>query len=248
MSESENERRSEALVAFDAEQWVELAAGRLADAIEEAVRVRGVARVGLSGGSSPGPVYARLAQLPLPWDKTEWFWVDERAVAPESPRANARAALEALPLEACGVPAACIHRMQGEAADLAQAASSYEAELRCSFGGEGTPRFDALVLGVGDDGHTASLFPGLPTVHVQDRWVVDVPAQPERGLEPRLSLTTPVLRASRLCLVLCRGASKRSVVAAARTPGSLDTIPARLLLEAQGDVLWLLDGPAAGER
>ena len=245
---SAEESRTEALVAFDAEQLVELAASALAGAIEEAVASRGVARIALSGGSTPGPVYARLAKLELPWARTEWFWVDERAVGPDSPRSNFRGADEALGFALRGVPQEQVHRMQGEAEDLEASARAYEQALRASFGEVELPRFDAVVLGVGDDGHTASLFPGLPTVHLQDRWVAAVPAQPERGLEPRLTLTTPVLRASRLCLVLCRGASKRSVVAAARTPGSLDNVPARLLLEAQGQVLWLLDGPAAGER
>ena len=105
--------------------------------------------------------------------------------------------------------------------------------------------FDVLILGVGDDGHTASLFPGMGTVGIADRLVIDVPAQPDKGLEARLSLTAEVIREARLVLVLAKGAKKRDVLVKARSAGAAEEVPARLIQGARGRVVWIVDEAAA---
>lgn len=234
----------EVLVARDEEEHSTLAAELLARAIQDAVDARGVARVALSGGNTPAPAYRKLAALALPWERTEWFWVDERAVPPDAERSNYHNAMRDLGL-ATRVPPARIHRMPADGADLDAAAASYEQALRDAFGVAAAVAFDAVTLGVGDDGHTASMFPGLPTIRIRDRLVAAVPAQPAKKLEPRLTLTAPVLEQARLALVLCRGASKRPVVVAARERGSLDEVPSRVTQSIHGRVVWLLDQAAA---
>lgn len=236
----------ETLVAGDDAELAALAAELIGRAVTEAVRERGVARVALSGGSTPGEAYRRVAAFELPWPSVHWFWVDERAVPPSHERSNYRAAAADLGLEKSPVAAGRVNRMRGESPDLAAAAMEYEKCLRTSFGVAAAVAFDALVLGVGDDGHTASLFPGMGTVKIRDRLVIDVPAQPEKGLEARLSLTAPVIQEARLVLVLARGAKKRDVLLSARSPGPEDEVPSRLIQRARGRVVWIVDEAAVG--
>jgi 6-phosphogluconolactonase len=240
MSES-----GELLVARDDAEQDRLAADLIARAVDEAVQERGLARIALSGGKTPLGTYRGLSELALPWDQTEWFWVDERAVPMDDERSNYRNVIRALRLTEHRVPLARIHRMEAERVDRDEAARHYAAALRASFGVANAVAFDAMVLGVGDDGHTASLFPTMSTLFLEDRLVAAVDAQPTRGLEARLTLTAPVLRQARLALVMCRGASKRAIVAAARSPGPLADVPARLLQLVSGRVVWVLDQAAA---
>jgi 6-phosphogluconolactonase len=237
---------AETLVARDDVELAAFAAELTGRAVMDAVRGRGTARVALSGGSTPRPAYRRIADFDLPWSALEWFWVDERAVPPGHERSNYGAAAADLGLEKPPVSAGRVHRMKGEPADLAAAAREYEALLRSTFGVASAVAFDVMVMGIGDDGHTASLFPGMNTVSVTDRLVLDVHAQPDKGLEARLSLTAPVIQEARLILVLVQGAKKRDVIAKARAPGPEDEIPARLLQRAKGRVVWILDEAAAG--
>ncbi len=236
----------EVIVAADAAEHAALAAELMARAIDAAIDERGIARVALSGGTTPAEAYRRLAELDLPWERTEWFWVDERAVSPESERSNYKNAAADLALLGGRVPAAMVHRMEADAPRIEEAAARYEAALRRAFGVAGAVAFDVITLGVGEDGHTASLFPGMGTIGVDDRLVVAVPAQPDKGLEARLSLTAPVLHEARLLVVLARGAAKRPVVAKARLGGDEETMPARTLCRAKGRLVWILDREAAG--
>ena len=135
--------------------------------------------------------------------------------------------------------------MEGER-DFAEAARAYEALLRKRFGVAAAASFDALTLGIGDDGHTASLFPGIGAVAIDDRLVAHIPEQPEKKLEARITLTAPVLLEARLVVMLARGASKQKVVDAAQSRGSEEEVPARLLQRAKGKVVWVLDREAAG--
>lgn len=236
---------SETIVARDDAELAAFGADLMGRAIVEAVSSRGVARVALSGGSTPGETYRRLATLSLPWDRVEWFWVDERAVPPDHDRSNHRAAVADLGLSGAPRSGGQVFRMRGEAEYPSAAASEYEEILRARFGVAKAVAFDVVTLGVGDDGHTASLFPGMGTVAVADRLVLAVPAQPEKGLEPRLTLTAPVLCESRLALVLAKGKKKREVLIAARTPGDEDAVPSRLFQRIEGHVVWLVDEAAA---
>jgi len=234
----------EVVVARDAAEHASLCAEMLGRALSEAVRERGVGRAALSGGTTPLDAYARLGALALSWDDIEWFWVDERAAPPSSPRSNYAAAARALGFEGHGRGRA--HRMEGERADLDAAAAAYERLLRRSFGVARAVDFDVITLGVGEDGHTASLFPGTGAAAIDDRLVAAIGAQADKGLEARLTLTAPVILEARLIVVLARGAKKRALVEAARAPGREDEIPARILQRARGRVVWLLDEEAAG--
>jgi len=227
------------VVAEDADEVATLAAELLGRAIDEAVRARGRAAIALSGGSTPLPAYARLGRLELPWEKVSWFFVDERAVPPEEGRSNYGAILRLLPAMEKG----SVSRMQGEG-DLEEEARRYEAELRAWFGVAAAVAFDAMTLGVGDDGHTASLFPRTGDVRIDGRLVTPIPARPDRGLEARLTLTRPVLLEARHAIVLAKGASKKGPVASAMTEGEEDEVPARLLRASKGKVTWILDRAA----
>lgn len=244
MNENTSGALAESIVAGNLEEHTALAAELLARAIQAAVDERGVARVALSGGSTPSDTYRRLASLALPWSKVEWYQVDERAGDPLGERSNYAAAARDLGLD--HGDRGKVFRMESEAHDLATAARNYEELLRRTFGIAGAVSFDAMTMGIGDDGHTASLFPGLEGVGIDDRLVAAIPEQPAKKLEARLTLTAPVIQEARLLVMIVRGESKRGPVAAARHPGSEEEIPARLLQRAKGRVVWVLDKEAAG--
>lgn len=230
----------------DAAQAAREAAGRMTKAIREALRDRGSASVALSGGSSPVDAYRLLARETIDWTRVHFYWVDERAVDPSSARSNYGAAKAAL-LDPAGVPAANVHRMRGEASDLATAAAEYDAELRDTVKSKlgGLPSLDLVVLGIGDDGHTASLFPGDPTVHVTDRLVAAVPAKGER--EARLTLTAPVLENARATVLVVLGAAKHPALERIwATAGSLDETPGRVVRAFRGSITWVIDRAAGG--
>lgn len=232
---------AETVVAESDADLATLGAELMARAIDGAVRARGIARVALSGGNTPGPALRALAALDLPWDRVAWFQVDERAVPPDHERSNWRGMIAAL--GAAGAQGSR-HRMEAERPDREAAARDYQQLLRTSFGVARAIAFDVLLMGIGDDGHTASLFPGTGSVAIDDRLVAAVDAP---GLEPRLTLTAPVLREARLALVLGKGASKAGPVRAARRAGEADVVPARVIGEGSGRVVWVLDRDAAGE-
>ena len=222
----------------------------LAFAAQEAIASRGRFTVALSGGSTPRGLYARLAQPPyarqVDWRKTHFFWGDERCVPPDHPDSNFRAAQEAL-LGPAGVPPENVHRILGEL-DAGRAAARYEDELRQFFGGAEPPRFDLVLLGLGDDGHAASLFPGSPALEEKARWAVAVEhTAPPPPLVPRVTLTFPVLNSARLVVFLVSGQAKaqRLAQALAVTAGP-EPFPAMCIQPAAGKVLWLVDRAAAG--
>lgn len=155
----------------------------------------------LTGGNTPQPLYRRLATLPLPWSEMELFFGDERCVPPGHPDSNYGRAAEAL-LD--HIEAHAVYRMHGEDCD----GEGYERDLRARFG-PGIPTFDLTLLGLGADGHVASLFPGDPAVEERDHLVLRV----EHSDHPRLTLTLPVLSASRLVLFLVSGEAKREALA-----------------------------------
>lgn len=188
--------------------------------------------VALSGGSTPGPVYEALAGLPgLPWEATRIYFADERAVAPDDPSSNYRLARRSL-LDRVPIPAESVHRMEAERADLADAAERYERLL--------PPRLDVLVLGIGTDGHTASLFPRSSNLRESARRVAPAhsPSPPTR----RLTITPPVVRSAARIILLARGRSKAHPVHEALLGrADIDDCPARL---ARGGT-WVLDEEAA---
>jgi 6-phosphogluconolactonase len=230
----------------DAAQAAHEACGRITKSIHEAIRDRGTATLALSGGSSPLDAYRLLAKATIDWNKVHVYWVDERAVPPEHERSNYGQAQKAL-LEPAGIPAANIHRMRGEASDLATAASEYEAELRETVKAKlgGLPSLDLLVMGIGDDGHTASLFPGDRTMYVTDKLVAAVPATAER--EARLTLTTPMLENARSSVVIVLGKAKHPALERIwATSGDLDETPGRVIRGFRGSICWVIDRAAGG--
>jgi 6-phosphogluconolactonase len=184
------------------------AAEELARCADQAVEVRGAFTLALAGGSTPRALYELLADASapfrdrVPWPRVHVFFGDERAVPPADPQSNFRMARSAL-LE--HVPAGSVHRISGELG-AAAAASRYQADLLAHFGPGGTPVFDLVLLGLGTDGHTASLFPGSPALRERRRWVVDAPGPPPST--ERITLTVPVLEAARATLFLVAGADK----------------------------------------
>lgn len=187
----------------------------------------------LAGGSTPRAAYGRLAgESDLPWSETRIFFGDERRVPPDDPESNYRMAREAL-LSRLPVPVAEVHRMEGEAPDPEGAARRYAARL--------PETLDLLILGVGADGHTASLFPGAPSLGEKRRRVVAATAP----LEPRgrLTITPPVIRAAARIVVLASGDGKAAAVARAlEGPWDPAACPAQLARAG----IWVVDEDAAG--
>jgi 6-phosphogluconolactonase len=231
----------------DVAQVAREAATRIARALRNAVTKNGRASIALSGGNTPRDAYALLAkESGLDWTKVNVFWVDERAVPPTDDRSNYRWAKTTL-LDPAGITAARVHRMPAEATDRAGAARDYEKAIRedVELDGDGIPAFDVLVLGVGDDGHTASLFPGEKTVDIQDRLVAAVDASGAR--EARLTLTPPAIEHARQLFILAVGAAKRPPLERVwAAQGNIHETPARVVRGCRGAVTWLIDKAAGG--
>lgn len=229
-------------------QVAQQAAERIAESLRRTVQARGYATAALSGGNTPRDAYARLAETPgIPWSGVRLFWVDERAVPPTDERSNYRWA-KAILLDPARVPPLQVHRMPADRPDLDVAAQEYERLIReqVDADGPGAPRFDAIVLGVGDDGHTASLFPHDRTIDVVDRLVASVPAKAGRN-EARMTMTAPLLHAAREVFVLAVGAAKRQPLERVwSVHGDVHDTPARTVRECRGAVTWIVDREAAG--
>ena len=220
----------------DAAELAQAAAGKIAQRLIAGMGVGGRCRVALSGGHTPIATYQALAAGPwlgpLQWRGVEIYFTDERAVPPEHPESNygmARATL----LDPAAIPAQNIHRIRAEDPDLEQVVREYDAVL--------PPALDLIILGIGEDGHTASIFPGSPLARealVRVAAVRDSPRPPLR----RITITPRVLRDAREIMVLAAGGSKAAAVARAlEGTTDPDLIPARLVRERE----WLLDRAAA---
>lgn len=223
------------------------AADELSNRMSEAIRTRERCAVALSGGSTPRRLFALLADPAQPFrDRIDWravhlFWGDERHVPPDHPESNFRMTRETL-LAAVEIPAENVHRMRGEEPDAARAAALYEEELRAFFSDE--PRFDCVLLGLGADAHTASLFPGTAAVRERERWVVA--PWIEKLATFRITLTPAVFDRAAAVIFLVQGAEKagalRAVLEGERDP---DRFPAQAVRPRDGELLWLVDRRAA---
>ena len=214
---------------------------------KDAVAQRGQFSVALSGGGTPRRTYELLAQPPLrdqvDWDKVHIFWGDERCVPADDPRSNARMAREAL-LAHVPIPAGQVHPMDCLPVPE-EGARRYEALLRAFFA-DGEPRFDLILLGLGENGHTASLFPGDPALTETERWVAPVYVA-EQDLH-RLTLTAAFINQARVVAFLVAGAAKAAVVREViQGPRDPRRLPAQLIHPEPGELHWLLDKAAAGE-
>jgi 6-phosphogluconolactonase len=207
--------------------------------------------VALSGGSTPRRLYERLAAEPyrsaLPWPRMHWFWGDERFVPADDARSNQRMVRDAL-LDKVDAPADAIHPIRAEANGPEESATLYEEELKRFYGRDhfdpAQTLFDVTLLGVGEDGHTASLFPGSAALEIRQRWAVPVPHAAVEPYVPRITLTLPALASSRVVLFLVTGANKREILTRVLAG---DDLPAARV-HTDGQLQWLLDLPAAPER
>ena len=213
---------------------------------QRSIEQRGSFRVALSGGSTPKRVYPLLVAEPrvgaVDWSRVEFFWGDERAVPPDHPESNFGVAYQMLIAALPNVRPEAIHRMPAEAPDLEAAALAYEAELRLAFDARGTdpPAFDLIWLGMGPDGHTASLFPGSAALDVTDRWVVANWAAGPRAW--RMTLTFPVLDCGREVLFVVTGSDKAPALE--RVKAGDDEMPAARVRAA--NIEWVVDAAADG--
>ena len=226
----------------------EHAASLLAKACHDAVASRNACRIAISGGTTPIALFRLLATATwahrLPWEKTTIFWADERCVPPHDPQSNygvaKRELLDHIP--------ARFQRMQGELPP-AQAAAAYEQTLREEFclAPGALPRFDLVLLGMGADGHTASLFPGTTALAERERLAV---ANHVPKLETwRITLTLPVLNNARACVFLVAGQDKQPALAqilASKDEADTSALPAGMVRPDAGDLVWLVDAAAAG--
>lgn len=214
---------------------------------ETAVRKPGPVRIALSGGNTPKPMYELLAQDPvrgqLPWDRVQWIFGDERFVPPSSPDSNYGMARDAF-LSHVPAPPHNVHAVPTEGLDLKEAAEQYEATLMSLYGGRSLridrPLLDLTLLGLGPDGHTASLLPGQPVLHEHKRWVAPVPhGRPQQ----RVSLTYPAIDSSTVVAFLVAGEEKREILD--RVLSGDSSVPAGRV-RPLGQVIWFIDKAAAG--
>jgi len=227
------------------------AAREFARITTSAVQSRGRCFVALSGGSTPRRLHRALAteaiETSVPWSGIEFFWSDERHVPPDHADSNYKMAYDTL-LSKVPVAPAQVHRVRAEEADAAIVARDYEREILAIVPHQDTapdtaPRFDLILLGLGADGHTASLFPATAALHEQtrlcvDNWVPHLSAH-------RITMTLPLLNAARAVCFLVSGAEKAGIVRGVLRPTSSDPeYPARLV-QPSGELTWMLDRDAA---
>ena len=235
--------RGTLVICADYESLSREAARRFASAAE--ATGRRPFRVALSGGGTPRRLYELLAtgefERRIPWERVHLFWGDERMVPHDHAQSNYKLARESL-LKHVRIPPKNIHPVP-VSLPLEQAATQYEQELRRQFGRRwGFPEFDLVLLGLGDDGHTASLFLRAPALQEKQRWVTT--HQPPH-LPGRITLTLPVLNAARRVLFLVSGENKATALRLALE--SSGHLPAQLVNPSKGELLWLADSAAAGK-
>jgi len=244
------------MAAIDHRQWLTVADTA---ALAKAAAERLVARVNankariaicLTGGSSPKQLYALLAgdayRDRIPWERVHWFIGDERFVPPADPRNN-MAMARGIFLDACA-PLANIHPIPTDAASPDESAERYAQELKSFYGADrlqdARPLFDLVLMGVGPDGHTASIFPDYPASHETERWVVGVPKANVEPFVPRVTLTLPALASCREMLFEVAGKDKRAILTRVLAGENLPANRARSI----GDTIWLLDQAARPEN
>jgi 6-phosphogluconolactonase len=213
------------------------------------VEKNGIFRLVISGGNTPKPLFlllARLSKNDFPWDRTHFFWSDERHVPPEHPESNYRMAAETLLREA-PIPPAQVHRIPtGNEAPEADA-RAYEDVLRAHFGLPfgGSPHFDLTLLGLGEDGHTASLFPGSGVLKKDVRWVVA--SESPAGVRKRITLTLPALNASQLVVFLVSGEAKADILREVLKGSGPPALAPAKLIRPEGRLIFLADAAAASK-
>jgi 6-phosphogluconolactonase len=238
-------------ILADANNIAQTAAAEFLDAARDAVREKDSFTVALAGGSTPKALYGLLVTNPLlqakvPWSRIQFFFGDERHVPPDNAESNFRMANEAM-LGKAPVDPKQVHRIKAEKRNAAQAAEEYEQELRTSFKlqADQLPRLDLVLLGMGPEGHTASLFPGTKALKEERRLVVS--NWVGKLYTDRITLTPPVLNNAARVIFMVHGEEKAPALKAVlEGPYEPEQLPAQLIQPKQGKVLWLVDPAAAG--
>lgn len=239
-------------IVADAEAMSKAAAEILVEHIRETLQIRDVYSVALSGGSTPSRLYSLLSgdaeiRDQIPWSRVHFFWGDERHVAPDHPDSNYRMADAAL-LSKAPIPPTNIHRIRSEDSDADKAAATYEQEIRRFFKIEAgqVPRFNCVLLGMGADGHTASLFPG--TAALEETRCLVVANWVEKFHSYRITMTVPVFNNAERIIFLISGQEKadtlKSVMACRQKS---DSYPIQRICPHNGQRIWLIDSSAAGQ-
>ena len=209
------------------------------EAYERSIEAHGQFTIAVAGGGTPRPLYEALAEQSLDWSKVHVFWGDERYVPSTDPQSNEGMVRKAW-LDRVSIPGENIHPMPTNYPDPATAAQSYEAELQSFFGKEQGefPSLDLILLGIGDDGHTASLFPGTDALKVFDR-LITVGKKDDR---PRITFTAPLINQAKEIMFLVEGSAKtKALQAILAESGDSNIYPSRLI---QGNVTWLIERSA----
>lgn len=232
---------------FDtAEKLAHAAAAQFVELANDAVAEHDLFHVVLAGGSTPRRMYELLSgdefRKEIDWTTVHLFFGDERFVPPDHPESNFRLAFEAL-ISKVDIPAAHVHPIKIEA-DANSSAARYESELHDFYMDEEVPPFDLVMLGLGEDGHTASLFPHTGALEVTDSWVVA--NWVDKLQSYRITLTAPAINAAANVMILVTGANKAPAVSAVLNgPVQQQSWPAQLIKPEAGTLTWLLDSPAA---
>ncbi len=233
-------------VFHDLEALSRGAADLFTSSAKSAAASQGRFAVALSGGSTPRRFYSLLGSVPyrntIDWTKVHVFWADERCVPADHIESNFKLAADAF-LSRVDLPKEHIHRIRGEE-NPERAAQEYEKDLRSFFGPEPYPAFDLIVLGIGEDGHTASLFPNAPALREKKR--LAVPVYPASRKLNRITLTLPALNYALQVLFLASGRAKATVVHEIMEDKNPRQCPAGLVQPVRGVVTWMIDRDAAG--
>lgn len=242
---SPNTTRKSTVVFPDRQSLAEGVCQRLVEMVQEAIDRQGRCAVTLSGGTTPRAVYARLAEKPfrsqISWSKLHLFWGDERGVPPDHPESNYRMAKETM-LSHVPIPEKNVHRVPAELPPR-EAAQQYEKELKAFFA-QKPPAFDLILLGLGTDGHTASLFPYSRILAETGKWVAAGYASEKLGW--RISLTLPIFNAAKQVYFVVSGKNKAEVIKKVFDLEKPDpALPASLVHPSSGGLSWLLDADAA---
>ena len=235
------------VIVQDAAALAEAAARRLVDRVSGKDR----AAVALTGGASPQGLYRLLAEEPwrgeVPWDRVHWFIGDDRFV-PETDALSNMGAARRLFLDRVRAPRQNVHPIPTDTSSPERAARLYEDDLKAFYGATkldpARPMFDLVLMGLGDDGHTASLFPNSPALEETQHWALGIGKAGMEPFVPRVTLTFPMLASTREMLFLVDGAEKRAILSRVLAG---DDLPARRAY-ADGDLVWLVDRAAAPER
>ncbi|MFE4106664.1 6-phosphogluconolactonase [Almyronema epifaneia] len=225
----------------DKAQLIERSQALIVEKIQNAIAQQGRCTLALAGGSTPKPIYAAIAQQSLPWEQLFIFWGDERYVPSDHPDSNEGMA-RSVWLDQVPIPAENIFPMPTGAASPSAAAESYEQTLKAFFqvSGSEIPRLDMVLLGLGDDAHTASLFPQTEALQVRDRWVT----VGNKSGEPRLTLTVPLINQANSVIFIVSGANKQTALAHVFAAEAEDSAYPARLIQPHGELWWLLDTAA----